>query len=69
MSAKNSQIGGSHYTKLAIQPIEYSHKNGLSFLQGSVVKYVTRYKDKNGIEDLNKAIHCIKLLLELEYDA
>ena len=60
------QVGGDHYSKLEIQPAVYSQRNKLSYLQGTVIKYVTRYKDKGGIEDLYKAIHSIKLLIELE---
>ena len=61
-----TQIGGSHYSDMAIQPIEFIHKNGLSFIQGNVIKYVCRYKSKGGIEDLNKAKHYIDLLIEFE---
>ena len=65
-SALKEQVGGDHYSKLAIQPVEYINKNNLSYLQGNVIKYVTRYKDKNGVEDLQKAKHYINLLIELE---
>jgi len=64
--AMTKQVGGDHYSKLAIQPAEYITKNKLTYLQGNVIKYVTRYKDKNGIEDLQKAKHYIDLLIELE---
>lgn len=64
---KKVQVGGSHYVGLAIQPVEYAHKNGLNFCQGSIVKYVTRYKDKNGKQDLEKAKHFIDLLIAMEY--
>jgi hypothetical protein len=64
--ALREQVGGDHYSKLAIQPVEYINKNKLSYLQGNVIKYVTRYKDKNGVEDLQKAKHYIDLLIELE---
>ena len=60
------QVGGDHYSKLAIQPVTYINANGLSYLQGNVIKYVTRYKDKNGVEDLEKAKHYINMLIELE---
>ena len=60
------QIGGSHYSDMTIQPIEFIHKNGLSFIQGNIIKYVCRYKSKGGIEDLQKAKHYIDLLIELE---
>ena len=65
-SKLREQVGGDHYSKLAIQPVTYINANGLSYLQGNVIKYVTRYKDKNGIEDLQKAKHYIDLLIELE---
>lgn len=66
MSALNSQVGGSHY-KMAIQPVEFIEKNNLSFCVGNCIKYLCRYKDKNGKEDLEKAKHYIDLLIELEY--
>lgn len=59
-----TQVGGSHYKKYAIQPTEYIMKNNLSFCEGNVIKYVTRYKDKNGIEDLKKARHYLDILIE-----
>jgi len=64
MSAKDYQIGGGHYKSKGIQPIEYILKNGLGFCEGNVVKYVTRWKDKNGIDDLLKAKHYIDFLIE-----
>ena len=64
--ATDTQIGGDHYTKLAIQPMRYSMENGLDALQHTVIKYVTRFRDKNGIEDLEKAKHCIDMLIEFE---
>ena len=66
MKALKQQVGGDHYSKLVIQPVEYINKNNLTYLQGNVIKYVTRYKDKNGVEDLQKAKHYIDLLIELE---
>lgn len=66
MSALDKQEGGSHY-KTTIQPIQYIHANKLGFIEGNVVKYVTRHRTKNGAEDIKKAIHYLELLLELEY--
>lgn len=66
MSALDTQEGGSHYKDKAIQPVEYIHANGLGFCEGNVVKYVTRWRDKNGLADLKKAKHYIDLLIELE---
>lgn len=62
-----SQVGGEHYKNLAIEPVEYAHENNLGFMEGSVVKYVTRYKDKEGVKDLMKAIHFLEMLIEMEY--
>ena len=64
-SALNRQEGGSHYKDMAIQPMEYAVKNGLGLAEGNVVKYVSRWKSKGGIEDLKKARHCLDLLIEL----
>lgn len=69
MSALNTQVGGSHYKDLKIQPVEYIHANGIGFMEGNVVKYVTRWRDKNGIKDLEKAKHYIELLIEIESKA
>lgn len=62
-----SQVGGSHYAKLPIQPAEFIHRNGIGFLEGNVIKYVVRHRAKNGIEDLKKARHYIDILIELAY--
>ena len=69
VKATDTQIGGNHYTKLAIQPMRYSMENGLDALQHTVIKYVTRFRDKNGIEDLEKAKHCIDMLIEYEKES
>jgi hypothetical protein len=58
------QEGGDHYQKHKIQPYEFITKNNLSYFQGNVIKYVVRYKDKNGIEDLKKIIHYCELEIE-----
>lgn len=68
-SALDAQAGGDHYKKLVVQPIEYIHANGIPFAEGSVIKYVTRWRDKGGIEDLKKARHFLDLLIELESKA
>ena len=65
-SALEKQEGGSHYKGYSIQPIEYIHANNIPFAEGSVIKYVTRWRDKNGVADLKKAIHFLELLIELE---
>jgi hypothetical protein len=66
MSALESQVNGTHY-KLPIQPITYIHGNKLPFIEGNVVKYITRHRDKGGADDIRKVIHYCQLLLELEY--
>jgi hypothetical protein len=67
-SALDTQVGGSHYRDKGIQPIIYIHANDLGFCEGNVVKYVTRWREKNGVADLKKAIHYLELLIELEGD-
>lgn len=66
MSALDKQSGGSHYKSRAIQPIQYIHANKLPFIEGSIVKYITRWKDKGGLQDLLKIKHYVDLLIELE---
>jgi|TARA_R100001129_G_scaffold171569_2_gene141810 hypothetical protein len=58
---QTKQIGGSHYKDMVIQPFEFISKNELTFFQGNVIKYVCRYKQKNGIQDLEKVIHYCQL--------
>jgi hypothetical protein len=70
MSAKqetaiDKQVGGDHYKNCKIQPVEYIESNGLGFLMGNVVKYVTRYAVKKNVQDLEKAQHYIELQLQL----
>jgi hypothetical protein len=64
--ALETQVGGKHYKDMAIQPMTYSMVNKLDPCQHTIIKYVSRFRDKNGIEDLEKAIHCIELLIEFE---
>ena len=66
-SALNTQVDGDHYKDMAIQPVVYIHANGMGFMEGCIVKYISRYKNKNGKQDLLKAKHLIDLILELEY--
>ena len=62
------QEGGSHYKDCKIQPIEYITANNLDFMQGNIVKYITRHKNKNGAEDIKKIKHYCDLILKLEYN-
>ena len=52
MSALDTQVAGGHYKDLVIQPVEYIHKNRIPFIEGSVIKYVTRWRGKGGVDDL-----------------
>jgi len=61
------QYGGNHYKQFVIQPLEFTVKNNLSFPQGCVVKYVTRFEDKGGLEDLRKAKHYLEVIAFEKY--
>lgn len=65
--ALDVQVGGNHYKDMVIQPIEFCMKNNLNACQTNVIKYICRYKGKNGKEDLLKAKHYIDLLIDFEY--
>ena len=60
------QVGGDHYKKYAIQPAEFCHINKIPYLEATAIKYLCRWRDKGGIQDLDKAIHFIELLKEFE---
>ena len=62
-----TNVEPKHYLQFAITPAEYAHKNKLDFMQGNVVKYITRFRCKNGKEDLLKAKKYIDLLIDWEY--
>ena len=64
----DTQEGGSHYKDCKIQPIEYITANNLDFMQGNIVKYITRHKNKNGAEDIRKIKHYCDLILKLQYN-
>ena len=66
MSALETQVAGNHYKDLKIQPVEYIHANNIPFIEGSIIKYATRWRDKGGIKDLEKIKHFVDLLIELE---
>jgi hypothetical protein len=67
VSASKTQVGGGHYKDLAIQPSEFIHRNRIGWLEGNAIKYVCRHRNKNGRQDIEKAIHYLQLLLEWEY--
>jgi len=60
------QVGGDHYKSKAIQPWDYIISNDLGYLEGNVVKYVSRWKDKGGLQDLHKAQHYLQKLIEVQ---
>jgi len=62
--AIKKQIGGDHYNRYAIQPVDFIIANKLDWCEANAVKYITRWKDKNGVEDIKKAIHYLEILLE-----
>lgn len=63
----STQIGGTHYKDMPIQPIEFISKNNIPFIEGNIIKYASRHKSKNGAQDIEKVIHYAALLLSLEY--
>ena len=65
-SALDRQVGGSHYKKYAIQPVEFIMANNIGYMEGNIIKYVVRHKDKGGIADLEKAMHYLQMLIEQE---
>jgi hypothetical protein len=64
MKALKKQIGGNHYKKYKIQPIEFILKNNIGFCEANIIKYVLRFKEKGGVQDLEKAKHYIELLID-----
>ena len=65
-SSLSKQVAGDHYKDLPIQPVEYIYANAIGYFEGNVIKYISRWRKKNGIADLEKAKHYIELLIELE---
>lgn len=69
MKASDIQEGGNHYKYFPIQPTEFIYKNNIPFIEGNVIKYVCRWKQKNGVQDLKKAKHYIDLLIQFYEDS
>ena len=65
-SALKKQIAGNHYKEYVIQPIEFITKNNIPFIEGNIIKYICRWQDKGGVQDLDKVIHYVELLKELK---
>lgn len=68
-SALDVQVAGGHYKDLPIQPVEFAMANKLDYCQANAIKYIVRFREKNGVEDLNKAIHYIEMLKEFHEKA
>jgi hypothetical protein len=65
-SALKTEVGGGHYKDFAIQPVNFIHENGIGFCEGNAIKYLCRWRQKGGIQDLEKAKHYIDMLIEME---
>jgi hypothetical protein len=65
-SALDVQVGGGHYKTFAIQPVEFIHRNNIGFIEGNAIKYLCRWREKGGVQDLEKVKHYIDLLIEME---
>ena len=69
MQATLKQVGGSHYKDCKIQPVEFIVGNDLTFLEGNIIKYITRHRRKGeGRKDIEKVIHYAEMILEMEYN-
>ena len=64
MKSYKKQVGGNHYKNYKIQPVEFIIKNNIGFVEGNIIKYILRFKEKGGVQDLEKAKHYIELLIE-----
>ena len=64
MKPSEKQVGGNHYLKYKISPVEFIIKNNIGFVEGNIIKYILRFKEKGGVQDLEKAKHYIELLID-----
>ena len=64
LKSLESQIGGDHYSKMAIQPAEFILANNIGHYEAAAIEYLCRWKNKNGVLDLIKAEQCITILIE-----
>tara|TARA_R100000908_G_C3621011_1_gene66481 strand:+ start:146 stop:352 length:207 start_codon:yes stop_codon:yes gene_type:complete len=67
MSAYKKQIGGSHYKDMAIQPADFINKNKLFFAEGNAIKYICRHQSKGKLQDIQKAMHYLEMIIERDY--
>ena len=65
--ASHRQVGGTHYKDYPIEPGYFNQKNKIGYMEGTAIKYICRHALKGGIQDLDKAIHCLELAKEWEY--
>ena len=65
LRANEQQVGGAHYAVKAIQPWDFIIANNIGYLEGNIIKYISRWKDKGGLEDLKKAQHYLQKLIEV----
>jgi len=66
MNANDEQVGGTHYKNKSIQPWDYIAANNIGYFERNIIKYVSRWQSKGGVDDLNKAAHYLKKLIELQ---
>ena len=66
-TALDVQVDGNHYKTMKVQPVEFIYANSVPYMEGNIIKYISRHKSKNGAADVRKAIHYCQLILELEY--
>lgn len=69
MTANDEQVGGTHYKSKTIQPWDYIAANNIGYFEGNIIKYVSRWQEKGGVNDLQKALHYLQKLIELNGDA
>jgi hypothetical protein len=67
MKATDTQVGGTHYKDMPIQPIDFITKNNIPYIEGNIIKYLCRWKSKNGVEDLKKAKHYLEMLIDMQF--
>lgn len=64
----NRQIGGTHYSDMSIQPIDFIMSNNIPFAEGNIIKYASRHASKDGAKDIMKIIQYASFILDKEYN-
>ncbi len=67
IKASDRQVGGTHYKDMIVQPAEFINKNKLLFAEGNAIKYICRHKSKGKLQDVEKAIHYLEMIIERDY--